>query len=263
MEGRASRCGALLLLALAPCGCGNASPCMTVGGPSELLAGAALLRLEVYGPDAACDGARLAPGAGAAESTSMFVPGEAIRLDIAPGRHTLVLTAFADAGGGSPIGEACTTADLAPGAQVCLDLTLARVDSDGGSAIDALFDGPPSDLPGCRSNSDCAPRFCRTLTRQCVDCLKQADCPGGKVCSPAGACVEGCDLDQGGPRTDSSIALAADPSRQASGGLPPSVILGGSSSVEYREYSPSSRLAIRAPRTAIIDRLAHSRALGV
>lgn len=120
---------ATIALAVACGGCGDKvmhRACMggAGGGDNPLLTGAALLRLDVFGADAHCDGGLLAPGAGAAIMSHSYARGEPITLDIPPGQRTLVLTTYADAAGTNLLGVGCTEADLTAGAQVCFDLTL-------------------------------------------------------------------------------------------------------------------------------------------
>ena len=49
---------------------------------------------------------------------------------------------------------------------------------------------------GCKQESDCqiSPTvpLCESKRHQCVECLNNAQCTGGKTCSPSGACVESC-----------------------------------------------------------------------
>ena len=60
---------------------------------------------------------------------------------------------------------------------------------------------------GCKTNAECAsapqgdagaPKdLCNTTRRECVECILPSDCPVNMLCTPAGACVQGCDLDAG------------------------------------------------------------------
>lgn len=56
-------------------------------------------------------------------------------------------------------------------------------------------------VAGCKGSSDCqispASPICNVTRHQCVQCLTLADCTDADQCSPAGECVEGCDLDAG------------------------------------------------------------------
>jgi hypothetical protein len=54
---------------------------------------------------------------------------------------------------------------------------------------------------GCKQETDCqispsAPH-CASERHQCVECTAPEHCTGGKICSPSGACVDGCDLSVG------------------------------------------------------------------
>lgn len=50
---------------------------------------------------------------------------------------------------------------------------------------------------GCKAESDCqispAVPHCQSARHQCVQCLTNDQCTGGKSCSPSGECVESCD----------------------------------------------------------------------
>src|SRR5262249_36980197 len=154
-----------------------------------------------------------------------------IKLDIPPGLRTLVLIAYADPAGTMVIGSGCTQANLAPGAQVCVNLMLfaapdqsvpdaaildMRADlatcSGAGclctvspdSCGPALFCNSGECQSGCKLNADCAgmtaavdgglaPAFCDAAHHRCVQCLASSDCPAGNICSPSGACTVGCD----------------------------------------------------------------------
>ena len=94
-------------------GCGGAPEppvdCMNLGdavGP--LVTTAALLRVDIYGPTAACAGNTVAAGNTPLVSRT-FSPNEPIALDVSPGVHTVVLTTFADGAGSVVLGEACTS----------------------------------------------------------------------------------------------------------------------------------------------------------
>src|SRR4051812_21650335 len=91
-------------------GCGSAPSsrqCMNTGGTGDLVNAAALMRVEIYAAGVACDGARAKTGWAALLSRS-FAAGEKISLDLQPGRHTVVITAFADTAGTIELGGACT-----------------------------------------------------------------------------------------------------------------------------------------------------------
>src|SRR5690348_6227877 len=81
-------------------GCGDhtAQQCMTMGGATELVTNAQLFRLDVYPDSVACDGSDVPPGNVPIVSQT-FKPGDDIKLSVAPGKRTLVLTTYADAAG--------------------------------------------------------------------------------------------------------------------------------------------------------------------
>ena len=208
--------------------------CMTIGGQSDLVSDAALFRLDVYPDTITCSGNDVPAGSVPIQSRT-FTPGQEIKLDIQPGHQTLVLTTFADAAGSIVIGTGCTTADLKPGGTVCLNLMveavpdiavnsdLSVVDFAACSGSDCPCTTSPDDCPagefcgsgnmcqaGCKMGSDCngmgpatdggLPRTaCNTTLHQCVECTSNDQCPLGKVCSPAGSCVVGCDASHACP----------------------------------------------------------------
>lgn len=144
-----------------------------------ILTSAQLVRVDVYDAGSShCDGAQLAPGAGPALSSKSFAQGQAIKLSLAPGKRTVVVTTFGDSAGTTITGSACQEIDLSSGKSSCLAIEVTEVDA--GSS-------------GCTMNSDCAPQLCDTMRHTCVDCLSAGDCPSGKVCSPSGRCTDGCD----------------------------------------------------------------------
>jgi hypothetical protein len=215
---------------------------MTMGGKNELVTDAKLLKLDIYPDTVMCVDGDVAPGSVPLLSQT-FRPGEAITLDIPPGHRTLVLTTYADQGGTILTGSGCTTTTLAPGGQMCINLTITATPDmamitdlsvsdmavadlsvgeagcvgsacpcspagspDGDSCPAGQFCDPQSlrCAVGCKSNGDCVgmgpagdgglPRTsCNTTLHQCVECLASADCPLGKLCSPSGVCVLGCD----------------------------------------------------------------------
>src|SRR5690242_9769339 len=102
---RASSCVAVLsALALAGCGQKRAHSVCSGGLAGPVVAGAALFELDDYGATEHCDGADVADGTIAPLTTHTFAPGTPISSSLPPGPHTLVLRAFADTGGGTPIG---------------------------------------------------------------------------------------------------------------------------------------------------------------
>src|SRR5437763_1719660 len=111
-----------LAAALLMVGCGSppgGRQCMNTGGAGDLVQTAARLRVDVYAGVVGCDGTHAAPGAGAAAQSASFAKGDAITLNVPPGDHTVVLTAFDSSD--VEIGGACTDSNFDAGAQVCLD----------------------------------------------------------------------------------------------------------------------------------------------
>src|SRR4051812_20713819 len=91
-------------------GCSKgATSCTPMMMPGPLFTEARRIRVEVYGEEAACEGPRLAPGAGAPLFLRAFGPGVPLRADVTPGRRTVVIVAFSDDEGRTVIGTACAT----------------------------------------------------------------------------------------------------------------------------------------------------------
>jgi hypothetical protein len=199
---------------------------MSMSGPGELVTSARLLRIEIFPPSVACEGSRVAAGA-IAEISRSFPAGESLKLDLPPGRHTVALTAFGDAAGTVAIGYACASDDFAPGAKLCLDLTLVAapdaaipdgdVDlgldaaTDSGADLADLRDAGGEDGPVCGSGPACTPsQACCGGT--CVDLqtsiLNCGAC--GRVCSSTGVATASC---AGGLCTSSCLGFAGNCSR--------------------------------------------------
>jgi len=123
---------ALFTLALFGCGKKAAHTVCTGGVDGPVVAGAALFELDDYGSSNRCDGADVADGTIPPLLTRTFTPGSPISMALPPGAHTLVLRAFADAGGGTPIGSGCVEVQLAAGGDFCFDLSLAPIVAEGG-----------------------------------------------------------------------------------------------------------------------------------
>jgi hypothetical protein len=243
---RRLRFNSITILLLACASCANPvvkQQCMKVGMVSDLVAHAALLRLDVYASGTPClNGATVGSSAGAPVLSHTFTQGQAVKLDVPPGRRTLVLTAYADRAATQLSGSGCIEEDLKPGSEVCFNLivhetvdlsavveTPADLASDHApadlakcTAVGCPCSATPADtcpanqycgtsgacVSGCKLNSDCtgmaasadggAPRnLCNTTTHQCNECQATEDCPDGKLCSPSGVCVIGCDLQHG------------------------------------------------------------------
>ncbi len=251
-------------VAVVAAGCGpsaQVTKCVPMSGPSPLVTGAKLLKLDLYPSTVGCVGDVVAPNAGAPVLSRSFHPGDAVNVDVAPGTYTILFTTYSDAAGTVETGTACKSATLQPGAQFCLDLTVEPApDLSVEDASDDLSvctgascpcmddsDCPNPDHPrcgpgkvcvpclptndncpanqycsqslqcttGCKENSDCTGArgsddggatdggssattpFCDTTRHNCVQCLSSNDCDVGELCSPSGACVQGCDLTMG------------------------------------------------------------------
>jgi hypothetical protein len=196
------RRGLAAALVLCAAACGSGEPCATMPEMNDLLAQAALVRVDVYdATQAQCtDGFVTAQAAPLLSRT--FPGGSSLRLDISPGSRTIALTTFSDAEGKIPTGSACTTTDLSGGTGSCLSLTLAGIDG-GGCTPDndtcpaGQYCGTTlSCQAGCKGGSDCTDptkSMCDPNRHQCVECLLNTDCTGGQICSPGGACTQTCD----------------------------------------------------------------------
>jgi hypothetical protein len=96
-------------------------------------------------------------------------------------------------------------------------LCVACVPQNDNCPFDQFCDNTNHCALGCKSNAECvalqqavdggagnpdagtamATNFCDTTRHDCVECLSATDCTLGKLCSPSGACVDGCDLSLG------------------------------------------------------------------
>ena len=189
-------------LALIASSCGVSAPttpCMKMSGPSALVSGAKLFRVDVYDANAPCVNDDVPPGAGTLLVSKTFSPGQKIAIDVAPGKHTVVLTTFSDSAGTMELGRSCSFVDLVAGAQFCLDVTLHEPPDlavpDFAEPVDAA---EKPDLAGekCARDSDClgdaamtATPKCDTTKHECVQCLSSSDCKVGLTCC-GGACVD-------------------------------------------------------------------------
>lgn len=81
-------------------------------------------------------------------------------------------------GSGSDGGGCTTSPDSCPTGQFC----------DAGTCA-----------AGCKGSGDCSgdTPLCDLARHTCVECLGAGDCPSGKLCSPSGRCVDGCDPSAG------------------------------------------------------------------
>jgi hypothetical protein len=141
-------------------GCGGGSQnasCMQLSAGSDLVARAAVLVLDVYGPPVDCAAAAGAAGDAAAPLTRRFLPTEAITLAVPPGPHTFVLRAYADSAATVEMGSGCAEASLAPGAQACISLDVAPIAASDGGSGDS--DGGMCNLT-CGDGQACVPSCC-------------------------------------------------------------------------------------------------------
>lgn len=191
-----------------------------MGAMSDVLAQAAIVRLDVFDRGARCSGASVAPGAPPPSLSKVAAAGQQLKLDVPAGHHVLLLSAFADAMGTVLVGSACTEADITASQPACFDLTLSDApdgavasadmsDVGGGDLAKPPCVASPDNCPvgkycagdgtcasGCKAASDCAATpvtpLCDVAAHRCVQCLAPSDCALGKQCSPSGSCVDGC-----------------------------------------------------------------------
>jgi hypothetical protein len=184
---------------------------MQMGGPSPLVSGAALLRLDVYAASVACTGASVADGSGMPEMSHSFSAAEKISLQVPPGAYTLELTTFADAAGTVALGQGCTPATLSARAQICFDLTLSAVPP---AMTMPTFDGGCSEITSvtncgacgtvCSIAADNSARLCAngacmyTCASDRFDCNQGTgadtdgcECPGNGCCNGTKAAATG------------------------------------------------------------------------
>jgi hypothetical protein len=163
-------------------GC-HPSPCSSVPAMNALLTKAALVRVDVYDGSAIHCAGDVATGQAAPLLSRTFAGGAAVRLDIPPGRRTIVMTTYADAAGALITGSACSETQLSGGHGACLSLTLVALSGAVcASDADCTVDG------GAAVN-----RRCDGRRHQCVQCLGDSDCLAGQSCTAAGECAEPCD----------------------------------------------------------------------
>jgi Cys-rich repeat protein len=180
-----------LALAAAACRQTQSQKCMKMGvAQSDLYKEAALFRVDVYGASASCNAGMVANGGAPPTFTRTFQPGQAITIDIAPGRHAVSANAFSDSAGSVLIATSCVEVTLSAGARPCFDLTLVAVSNDmqppslcDGAACSCASDGDCTDAATPRCGPD----------HVCVPCLAVADnCPSGQYCRSDLICAAGC-----------------------------------------------------------------------
>jgi Cys-rich repeat protein len=209
-------------------GCDNAKPCVAMGGESELLGAAQVVRVDVYGERARCDGSAVAAGAPAAQLSRSFLAGQPVSLEVAAGQHTIVLSTYADSAGSQLLGVACTEVAFVKGQTACIALTLEHA-PDGGTGClnDTECNGglshcaPDHRCVACVVDDHCttgAAVYCDPSRSQCVECRTNADCAMGQICSAGGMCSQSCDLSAGltcPPGMDCCDKLCLDTHRDA------------------------------------------------
>src|SRR5438045_9432160 len=94
------------------------------GDVGPLVTDAAIVRLDVYGPLGHCAAGQLAPGSGAPFMSRSYMQGQAIMLDVPPGKHALVLTTYSDDAATHPLGQGCTEDDFTACPPLCFDLAV-------------------------------------------------------------------------------------------------------------------------------------------
>jgi hypothetical protein len=182
------------LSVLVAVGCGdNVMRTVCTGGPTgPVVAGAALFELDDYGTLAHCRGADIDDASVAPVTRRTFLAGSAISLQIAPGQHTLVLRAFSDAGGTDLLGSGCVEENLAPGAEVCIDMVLTARDPqcmlgtvDDCGACGAPCDRVRSDGAACNAGA-CSYTGCKAGFADCNGGAPNRDgceCEGSACCN--------------------------------------------------------------------------------
>jgi hypothetical protein len=192
---------ALWLVTALAAACGQNGPvthCVPMSGPGPLVTGAKLLKLDLFPPTVGCAGDTVARNAGAPLFSRSFHPGDKVTVDVAPGHYTVGFTTYADAAGTIEIGSACASADLKPGAQFCLDVTVGPAPdlaAPGGDDGSMMCTGAQC---SCAVDGDChQPAFPRCGPgKVCVPCLPTNDnCPADQYCNSSLLCSTGCKLD--------------------------------------------------------------------
>jgi hypothetical protein len=180
---------------------------------NPLVGNAAAFKLDVYskldkdGKTAPCAGNTVDHSSGAPDESHTYKRGEAIQLNVSPGRHTLVLTTFSDAAAQRLTGSACAEENLSAGAQFCFDLPVTAscsqvcgktccnsanglCNDSCGLTCDAGWgdcNGDPSD--GCEVNlAEAGQKVCGKTCINANSCCANDDCVSAP--SPA-ACYAG------------------------------------------------------------------------
>jgi hypothetical protein len=90
--------------------------------PAGVLVSQAMsFKLEVFPPTIHCDGNDIDVGGASADLSRTFAMGEAIKLSIPPGQHTLRLSTYSDAASADVTGTSCSEQNLPPGGEICFD----------------------------------------------------------------------------------------------------------------------------------------------
>ncbi len=168
---------------------------------SPLVADAAMVRLDVYGPSGHCVDGMLAAGAGAPILSRSYAQGQAISLDVPPGPHALVLSTFADADGVQTLGVGCTESTLTAGEQICFDLTISPAPDGGGApagdadmATNGGCDPSISNVNNCGGCGNACDQT-NSVGATCTNgtCVYTSCRSGWADCNTANSDVDGCE----------------------------------------------------------------------
>ena len=191
--------------------------------PSALAKQALAFRMDVYGANVPCVGDGVAPGT-TPLSTQSWQASVMEKLSLPAGQHTLVLTAFSDAGATILLAEACAVADVSAASTDCLQFPLHMAAYDMGCFVgdlachcatdkecttDAPHCSKDRQCVQCLADTDCPPKTdvpndggasvatkCDPTQHTCVQCLTATDCALGSICMD-GVCHAGCDTTAG------------------------------------------------------------------
>jgi hypothetical protein len=130
--------------------CSNAPHgCINLSRNNPLVSGAASFRLDVYAAGAGCASDSVPLGGSQLLVSHAYGKSDPIVLNVPAGKHTVVLTTFADAQAKTPLGRGCVVADVSAGSQLCVDLTLVAVGDMGPVAVGDMSVGTSIDMsPG-------------------------------------------------------------------------------------------------------------------